>query len=351
MPRPGRRTLRLRPSAAVAATIILLATACSRGGAPPVVAERFASAATPADNIDSIAFWSPGPWLLATGKESHALLVYDAATGALLRRVGGAGTEPGRFLRPNGIAVAGDLLLVVERDNHRVQALALPSFEPLGIVGADVLRSPYGIAVADASDGALDVFVTDSWLGPDGGLPPAAELGDRVKRFRLTVDEVGVRGTLEDAFGDTGGDGVLGIVESIAVDQAAGTVLVADEGERVIKVYRSDGTFTGTVVGRGLFQGDPEGIALYACGDDGVWVAADQLEERTVFHLFDRRSMRLLGSFRGAATANTDGLAVTAAAVAAMPAGAVFAVHDDAGVTALAWDDVRAAVSGVCGRT
>ena len=71
-------------------------------------------------------------------------MVYDAETGERLRTVGGPGKGPLQFSRPNGIAVFGDVLFVVERDNHRVQALQLPDFSPLGMIGKDVLRVPYG---------------------------------------------------------------------------------------------------------------------------------------------------------------------------------------------------------------
>ena len=83
--------------------------------APVVVAEAFLTAATPLANLDSPAVWF-GPdaaWVITTGKSSHQLHVHDAATGAPVATVGRAGRGPRAFDRPNGIAVAGDLVLVV----------------------------------------------------------------------------------------------------------------------------------------------------------------------------------------------------------------------------------------------
>ncbi|MGH7447284.1 MAG: phytase, partial [Longimicrobiales bacterium] len=119
---------------------------------PPaaVVEEEFMTEPAPTSNMDSPAVWMRAagpPWLIGTGKSTNRLYVYDAATGAAIRTVGGAGTAAGAFRRPNGIAVTSDLLLVVERDNARVQVLHLPAFEPIAIFGEGILRRPYGIAV------------------------------------------------------------------------------------------------------------------------------------------------------------------------------------------------------------
>ena len=112
------------------------------------VAEAWESPRAPAEEIDSLATWRMADgthWLVASAKSTDRLLVYDAQGGQPLRAVGGPGRALGEFDRPNGLAVSGDRLFVVERDNHRVQVLTLPAFEPLGSFGADVLRSPYGV--------------------------------------------------------------------------------------------------------------------------------------------------------------------------------------------------------------
>ena len=66
----------------------------------------------------------------------------------------------------------------------------------------------------------------------------------------------------------------------------------------------------------------------------------DQLAPLTLFHLFDRVSLQPHGTFRGAVTARTDGVALHAAASAGFPGGALYAVHDDKSVTAFDLRDV-----------
>ncbi|MEW6337612.1 MAG: phytase [Acidobacteriota bacterium] len=313
------------------------------GARPGVVAESFETPRSPRDNVDSLAVWARGRWLFATAKSTDRLLVFDAGTGAPLRAIGSPGDGPGQLRRPNGVAVFDDLCLVVERDNHRVQVFGLPDFEPLGSFGAADLVAPYGLAVVGGdAPGAFTVYVTDNYGETPAGIPPAAELGARVKQYAVRLHGGRVDATLVRSFGDTSGEGVLHVVESIGADPATDRVLIADEYEsrHDVKVYTLDGVFTGTVIGRGVFAAEPEGIALLECGDGGWWVATDQRQHRTVFNLFDRRTLRLAGAFTGSFVANTDGIAITGASGTPFGSGALFAVHDDQSVAAFDWAEV-----------
>ncbi len=335
---------------------VALVAAVSCGGATdaqpkpalPVLDEAFLTSGFEASNLDSMAVWRPEGGraeLLVTAKATDELLVFDAADGSLLRRVGRTGDALGEFRRPNGIAIEGNLAVVVERDNDRVQVLALPDDTPVGVFGADVLRNPYGLTVYTDADGWMVMYITDNYETPEETVPPLEELGQRVQHFRVRV----VDGALEvqhvQAFGDTAGNGVLRKVETIAADPVHNRVLVADEDETVrdIKVYTLDGRFTGEVIPSSLFDYEPEGLALYPCGDDGYWVATDQHPEDNTFHVLDRRTLRLLGSFQGKQTRQTDGISVVRGTIGPLTNGAVYAAHADAHVSAFGWDRVAAA--------
>lgn len=311
--------------------------------APAVVAEAWTSPAVEDDELDSLAPWQDRAgrlWLFATAKRSDKVVVFDAADGERVRETGGPGTAPGRFARPNGIAIGGDLLFVVERDNHRVQVLSLPALEPLGSFGGDQLRVPYGLWIHPADAGGWEVLVTDSFMQDfaRGVPPPREQLAERVKRFRVRVDAGGVHADYAGSFGDTG-DGALQMVESIAGDAAGRRLMIAEEDHRVgstLREYALDGRYRG----RSLppFEGDAEGVALWECGDgDGYWIAAEQLRP-TRFHLYARGSLAAAGSFTGRRTALTDGIALFAAPSARFPGGALFALDED---RALAAFDLR----------
>lgn len=337
-------------SPAVRLIAVVTLAACADAGSAPidvpvaVVEEAFVTRLARTSNMDSPAIWK-GPegedWLLTTGKWTNRLHVYDAATGAPIRTVGQRGTALGEFRRPNGIAVAGDLVLVVERDNARVQVLRLPDFQPVASFGEETLRKPYGIAVLERGAAELEVFITDDYRAFLGRTPRDRELGQRVQRFRMATSDHRIELAHRSAFGDTARAGRLRKVESLAVDPDAGILLIADEEAGDVKVYRIDGSFTGQVLWGDVIRHDPEGIALYACGpDDGYWIIADQHRTENRFLVFHRRSFELLGAFTGTTVRNTDGIALIQRPLGSMTAGVLFAVHNDRGVGAFSWSKI-----------
>jgi 3-phytase len=315
--------------------------AASAAAVDAVIPEAWISAQSPDEELDSLAAWplpEGGAWIIATGKASHTLAVYDADTGTRLRTVGGPGTGAGEFGRPNGIAVFGDLAFVVERDNRRVQVLELPGFHTLAMVGEGTLEVPYGAWVQELRPGVLELLVTDSFMADFGTrtLPPMARLDQRVKRFEVTLQVDGrVSSRYLDAFGDTGEQGALRMVESIAGDPAHDRLLIAEEDLRVGSTLR-DYTLDGRYRGHSLpaFAADAEGISLWDCdASEGYWIAVDQLRP-TVFRVFDRRSLQPLKTFTGAVVENTDGQALFATGLPRFPAGALYALHDDRAIAA-----------------
>jgi 3-phytase len=250
--------------------------------------------------------------------------------------------------------VLGDsLLLVVERDNRRVQGFRLPGFETLGTFGDSLLRLPYGITSFRDASGSYMVYVTDNYERPDESVPPDAELGERVKQFSVRVEAGRIVAQHVRSFGDTTAAGAIRIAESIMVDAARQRLMIAEETETdsYIKVYDLAGTFTGQVFGRGLFPQQAEGIALYACGDSaGYWVATDQGDSVNTFHLFDRVSLAHVGSFSGRTTRRTDGIALTQRSFGPFASGALYGSHLDAALGALSWARIAAAlgVRGDC---
>lgn len=311
------------------------------------IGERWLTERDERDDVDSLAVWSDGEdrhWLLGTSKANHVLIVYDAATGERLDTVGGAGDAPGRFLRPNGISVLDDLVWVVERDNRRVQVLTLPDFEPVTTFGEDELSKPYGLWVTTTGHG-YRVFVTDAYETPDEQIPPDDQLDRRLHRFEVRRNGGRLAAAHAGFFGPTAGDGRLAKVESLYGDAGRGRLLVADEHETRldIKIFDLEGGYTGERIAEGILQYEPEGIALYACGDGGgVWLVTDQDHRDNRFLLFDRQTFDPLGAFTGAVTANTDGVWLHAGALPGFPHGVFYAVHDDGGAAAFDLSDILA---------
>lgn len=323
---------------------------------PAVVAEAFVSAESPTrDELDSLATWrhpDGTAWLIATAKSSHRLVVFDADTGARLREFGAKGSEPGQFKRPNGIAVHGDRLFVVERDNRRVQVLSLPDFRPLGSFGETELRAPYGLWLNSNGSGAdaMEVYVTDSFMLGErfDVMPPLEQLDQRVRRYRLRFDaEGGFTAESQGHFGDTGEADALRIVESIAGDAAHDRLLIADEyrPQSTLREYTLAGRATGRQIPGDTFAFEAEGVSLWTCKrDKGYWVSVDQLSPLTVFHVFDRKTLARIGSITGRTVAATDGITLRTSASKRFPKGALFAVHQDKAIAAFDLRDIVAAL-------
>ena len=317
-----------------------------------VVAEAFVSAATPKDNLDSPASWLNADGKLevaVTAKKSGELAIFDGDTGERLRTVGGKGSAPGQMDRPNGIAIMDDLAWVVERDNHRVQMFQLPDFTPLLSFGDADLQQPYGLWV-HAQDGGYEVMVSDNYMSAQDKdvPPPLAELDKRFRRYQLKHEGKDWKASLVGSFGDTSEAGAIRITESIWGDVDNDRLLLAEEdvatGTR-LREYGLDGKYRGRDVGQGLYQAQAEGIALKRCTDgSGWWVASDQFKDRTLFHVFDRRSLAHVGSFAGKVTANTDGVWLDEKGDARFPQGVFYAVHDDQALAAFDWRDIAKAL-------
>lgn len=321
-----------------------LLSACSAETA--VIPERFFTEIDALENTDSLATWQAGSgeqrWLIATAKATHRLVVSDGENGFTVQKYGKQGAAQGDFDRPNGIAVVGDLLFIVERDNRRVQAFALPEFRSLGTFGETELVKPYGIYARPVEDGSVQVYVTDDYAIVPEPDKPLREGGQRkrIKVYEVTGSGADFSASLTASFGSHEGVGALHVVESIHGDSEHDVLLIADEDPASgmkIKVFDMEGHDTGRVLGEGVFEYQPEGIALWDRGEGtGAWICSDQGKQHTIFRVFDRESLDYLGSFRGRYTANTDGICLDARPIGNYPHGLFYAVHDDAG--SAGWD-------------
>ncbi|KQZ56774.1 MULTISPECIES: phytase [unclassified Lysobacter] len=368
--------LRIAPLVTVSLVSALLLSACATDrverepdetGAEPMLAsanvphqvirEAFLTALTPPENVDSPASWIAPDGrvlLLATSKKTSRLMIYDGDTGAELRRYGSAGAKPGQFLRPNGIAVHGDRVYVVERDNRRVQVLQLPGLESLGSFGTGELQQPYGLWVRDIDGGKVEVLVSDAYMaGEDANgdeiPPPLAQLNARFKGYEVGAGAGPFMARYFGAFGDTSTAGAIRVPESLWGDVANDRLLIAEEDLKTgtaVREYDLAGKYRGRTIGLGLFKAQAEGIALWTCADgSGYWLTTDQFKDRSLFHVFDRKTLAHLGAFSGETVGNTDGVWLQQGATKRFPAGVFYAVHDDMGVGAFDWRDIAKALS------
>lgn len=303
------------------------------------------------DSLAAIPYPDGRVKLFATSKAAHRIDRFDAATGKFERSIGGPGRRLGEFQLPNGIAsvrfdpVGRDagkrpatwLLLVVERDNARVQAIWPDDLSPAGFFGITELRRPYGLTISHQPDGVF-CYVTDTRVRPE----------ETVRMYRLTLVGRELRGTFIRSFGAASGPGVIHEAESIAVDERLKRVYVCDESPdaKDVKVYALDGRYLDHTFGSGLIEGDPEGIAVVDDAKSGCVVLTDRRAKITIWHLFEQTTLHYLGAFTGEpAISNTDGISVFADSFGRFEGGAMFAVNDDRDIRAYRLSDVRKLVA------
>lgn len=295
-----------------------------------------------ANNIDSPAFFKDGEksYIVATSKDKDYLQVYDAITLEELEKIGKTGNGKSEFSRPNGIWIIDNLMLIVERDNNRVQVFTLPDYKHVGFIGQDKLLKPYGLSVHKSGD-EYTMFVTDDFESDEDKEPTIEVLDKRVKQFSFTYNNGKLLSKFIRNIGEKSGDGRLFVVESIFADPVNNTLLISDESNlnKNIKVYDLEkGTFIKNI-GSGLFKYQAEGIALYDCGKgDGYWLTTDQDKGNNTVHIFDRKSLEYQTSFKTKVTQNTDGVWLTQLPVGNQKGGQFIMVHDDGGVSTFSLD-------------
>ena len=172
--------------------------------------------------------------------------------------VGAAGSAPGQFQAPRGMAVAADgSVYAADSRNNRIQHFNAQG-ELLDIWGtfADISKGaapggtfnePWGVAV----DSGGNVYVTDTW-------------NHRVEKFNAKGEFIKMWGTFGQGETPTAFWGPRGI----AVDNE-GKVYVTDTGNKRIVIFNSDGLFVAQFGTAGVDAGqfdEPVGVAVDKSG-------------------------------------------------------------------------------------
>jgi uncharacterized protein (TIGR03663 family) len=180
--------------------------------------------------------------------------------------IGQAGTEPGQFSHPRGLAVAPDgSLFVADTSNHRIQHLsssgevisAWGTFADLstGEAPGGTFNEPWDVAVAP--DGT--VYVADTW-------------NHRIQHFSPDGEFLGMFGH----FGQADSPDAFWGPRAVAID-ASGRIFVSDTGNKRIVVFDSQGNPLGEIGSGGVGQGEldePVGLAIDTDGRlyvDDTW--------------------------------------------------------------------------------
>jgi len=312
-PRQQRRLNRSARRAAIILGCIGLLLGRQLDASAPTVTPLDLELDGPGQNVDDPCFWVDGSnpqnsLVFVTAKDSGLVEVFNAVSGAPV------GTVPG-FGLPNNCVVDGDLLLTTDAEAGMVRIHHLPDLAPVRTFGED-MTTPEGIDVLNAAGSPPLVYVTDS---SDAS----------VHVYDLATS------ALVRSFPTGFGAGI----EPVLADDRQQRIFVP-RGEK--ELTRGVGVFTpeGTLLrefGAAIFSKDAEGMAIYACGDGGYLIIADQVTTATQFEVYDRTSLEHIGTFTmqdasGDATNSTDGIDLLQTPLPGFPNG-MLAACDGCGST------------------
>ncbi|NPA92735.1 MAG: TIGR03663 family protein [Chloroflexi bacterium] len=224
--------------------------------------------------------------------------------------LGSAGSEPGQFQSPRGIAVAPDgSLYVADTRNFRIQHIA-PDGQVLQVWGT------YGNLMDGGPEAAPPGTFNEPWgvaVGPDGSVYVTDTWNHRIQKF--TADGKFI--TMWGQFGNDGSPLSLWGPRDVVVD-AQGRVYVTDTGNKRVVIFDADGAPLGQFGRAGSAVGEfnePVGLALDAQGN--LYVADTWNQRVQVFAvgpdlaIMPLRQWDIFGWF-GQSTENKPYLAVDA---------------------------------------
>lgn len=320
----GRRARRFSILAALLAVVAL--TIVRLEASLPEVGPLEREFDGPGKNVDDPCFWvdpaDPARALIfITAKDSGLVEVFDAVSGAFVATIPGFGIA-------NNCAVEGELLLTTDRGHDEVTVHHIPDLTLVMAFGQD-MREPEGIDVLNLPGGRRMVYVTDS-------SDASVHVYDLATGALVRAFPTGFGAGIEPIFADDEYQRIY--VGRGEKESARGVGLFEPDGRRVLEF------------GADVFSKDVEGMAVYACGDGGYLVIADQLSSATEFEVFDRVTLGHVGTFtvqdgNGEFTNSTDGIDILQTPLPGLPNG-VLAACDGCGSTLpdemdmVSWDRV-----------
>jgi len=305
------------------------------------------------ENIDSIALWeAPNPagsLMFVTSKDAPLVEVwgYPFRSGDSDTALRHSCLEYAADSSTNGVVVDQEtnLLYVASNFSPNVCVFSLPDLtHRLTITSGVTYGSEPNLALLTLPNGSKRLYVSDD----DVVYVHDATTGQQLSQFTPANG-------LETMWGDSFGP----------------VLYVPDEsGSSGVHAYNPDGT---TYTRRGMsvlgndamFGADAEGILEYTCrasgkGDtgSGLIVVSDQIDSSSTgndYEVFDRRTWAHLGTMKlrlpdgSGYVSNTDGIGSTQQRSARYPGGLFTAIHNDASVAGVGWDEVFDAISARTG--
>lgn len=344
--------------------LLCLAAACTRpavdeSGPPqvptPNVATPVVETAPVSADADDPAVWThpsdPAQSLIVgTDKVAGSGGLYVFDLNGRVRQVVGPLDRPNNVDIEYGLALGGasaDIVVTTERKQHRLRVYRVGA----GNTPLEEVSVPGGLRVLEGAEGeASEPMGIALYRRPGDGAvfaivsPKTGETTNYLWQYRLEDDgqgRVAARFVRRfGAFSRVGAEpGEVGEIEAVVVDDALGYVYYADERFGIRKYHADpdhpDAARELAIFGRHGYQGDREGLAVYAQADGtGFIVSVDQVPGSSRLRFYRREGTdgdphdhREIVHEVVTASDSTDGLEVVSSPLPGFPLGLAVLMH------------------------
>jgi 3-phytase len=243
-----------------------------------------------------------------------------------------------QFDFPDGIAVIDDVVIVVERERHRVQVLRLPDYQSLGFIGEEELIQPAGLYVYSVVPGYYHLYITDESDPLEDEPPTDGDARHRIKHYTFSVRNEVVKSVLSRSFGIVGDPGMPypDNLTAIAFDPDA---LRSDNEEDFLRMN----SWMPEEMDEPGAPGQYKTAEFRQVGLSDSLEAAIQGYDRdknSSFKLGGTVNYRYIESFSGTGGDRIDDNAMTRENFEDFPDELSYAVHEDGSVSSFAWKDI-----------
>jgi 3-phytase len=237
-------------------------------------------------SMDKLQWWynkySKEYWLFILSKDCSKIFILNALSGKYIKSLGTCGDKVGEFDGPVDMTIYDDYLIILEKDNHRVQIFSLPELVYVGFIGEIELSNPNCIESIKLKKDNKEFCCL--YIGDNLDNKPSRR--KCYFRFIFEINKMGIYDT-EVLKIEPDNKGELGYIESIRYDSVHDNLLIVDKLSKDIKVFNFENNYKKTIL-KDQFKGEPGDIDLMKDNNKGMIFIGDFSRLDNFFHIYSR---------------------------------------------------------------
>ena len=237
-------------------------------------------------NINKLKWWynkySKEYWLFVLSNDSNKIFILNALSGKYIKSLGAYGDKVGEFDKPIDMVIYDDYLMVLEKDNHRVQVFSLPELIYIGFIGEIELSNPQCIESVKLKKNDKEFCCL--YIGDNLDNKPSRR--KCYFRFIFEINKMGIY-DIETLKIEPDNKGELGLIESIKFDSVNDNLFIVDKLAKDIKIFNFENNYKETILKDG-FKGEPGDIDLVKDTNRGMLFVGDFSRLDNFFHIYSR---------------------------------------------------------------